>query len=333
MLEKIRELQKENEYLKRQREILKKSYEHTGRGTAQRYAMIQELSVQFPVKEACVALSVSRSGYYQWAGTEQSARGKANTELWKAIERVYHEHKGRYGSPRITQQLRQEGVACGENRIARLMRENELAARAKKAFRPRTTLPGEGAAPNLIKGLQPSAPDQVWASDITYVSTLEGWLYLVVILDLFSRRVVGWKLGESLEAQLVVMALSNALVLRQPDEGLYFHSDRGSQYSSEAVRKPLGVIGANVSMSGVGNCYDNATMEAFFFSTLKTECFPDNQVFTSRVQARRKIFEYIELYFSGELHLRLPWRLRFVRGGVLSFLAAADRGRLHRHRL
>jgi transposase InsO family protein len=270
--------------------------------------MIEELSVQFPIKESCVALSVSRSGYYQWAGTEQSERAEANAELSKEIERIYHEHKGRYGSPRITQQLRKQGVTCGENRVARLMRENELAARGKKAFRPRTTTPGQGAAPNLIKELEPSAPNQVWASDITYVSTLEGWLYLAVILDLFSRRVVGWKLGESLEAELVVTALRNALVLRQPDEGLYFHSDRGSQYSSEAVRKPLSVIGANLSMSGLGNCYDNATMEAFF-STLKTECFPDNQAFNSQAQARRDIFEYIEVYYNNRrLHSALGYQ-------------------------
>ena len=127
-------------------------------------------------------------------------------------------------------------------------------------------------------------------------------------MDLFSRRVVGWKLGESLEAELVVTALRNALVLRQPDEGLYFHSDRGSQYSSEAVRKPLSVIGATQSMSGVGNCYDNATMEAFF-STLKTECFPDNQVFSSQAQARREIFEYIEVYYSNQrLHSALGYQ-------------------------
>jgi transposase InsO family protein len=270
--------------------------------------MIEELSVQYSVKESCVALSVSRSGYYQWAETEQSERAEANGELSKEIERVYHEHKGRYGSPRITQQLRQEGVVCGENRVARLMRENELAARRKKAFRPRTTLPGQGEAPNLIKELQPSAPDQVWASDITYVATLEGWLYLAVILDLFSRRVVGWKLGESLEAELVVTALRNALALRQPDEGLYFHSDRGSQYSSQAVRKPLSVIGANLSMSGLGNCYDNAHAEAFF-STLKTECFPDNQVFSSRAQARCEIFEYIEVYYNNRrLHSALGYQ-------------------------
>ena len=255
-----------------------------------------------------MALRVSRSGYYQWVGTEQSLRAETNAELWKEIQRVYDQHKGRYGSPRITQQLLQEGLGCGKNRVARLMRKNQLAARGKKAFRPRTTTPGQGAAPNLIKELEPSAPDQVWASDITYVATLEGWLYLAVILDLFSRRVVGWKLGETLEAELVVAALRNALVLRQPEEGLYFHSDRGSQYSSQAVRKPLSVIRANQSMSGVGNCYDNATMEAFF-STLKTECFPDNQVFASRAQARREIFEYIEVYYGNQrLHSALGYQ-------------------------
>src|ERR1700756_4653143 len=270
--------------------------------------MIEELSVQFPAKECCVALSVSRSGYYQWVGREQSVRAEANAALSKEIERVYHEHKGRYGSPRITQQLRQEGVVCGENRVARLMRENQLVAPGKKGFWPTNTFPGQGAGPNPNKEIEPSAPNQVWVSDITYVSTLEGWLYLAVILDLFSRRVVGWKLGESLEAELVVTALRNALVLRQPDEGLYFHSDRGSQYSSQAVRKPLSVIGANQSMSGVGNCYDNATMEAFF-STLKTECFPDNQVFSSRAQARCEIFEYIEVYYSNQrLHSALGYQ-------------------------
>jgi putative transposase len=197
---------------------------------------------------------------------------------------------------------------CGENRVARLMRENGLAARAKKAFRPRTTTPGQPAAPNLIKELQPSAPDQVWASDITYVATLEGWLYLAVVLDLFSRRVVGWKLGQTLESELVVTALRNALLLRQPQAGLYFHSDRGSQYSSQAVRKPLSVIGAEQSMSAAGNCYENATMEAFF-STLKTECFPDNQLFSSQAQARREIFEYIELYYNNQrLHSALGYQ-------------------------
>ena len=152
---------------------------------------------------------------------------------------VFEANKERYGSRRVTRELRRQGVGCGENRVARLMHENELAARRKKAFRPRTTIAGERVAPNLIKDLEPSAPDQIWVSDITYVSTLEGWLYLAVILDLFSRKVVGWKLGETLQSELVVAALKNALVLRQPEAGLYFHSDQGSQYSSDAVRKPL----------------------------------------------------------------------------------------------
>jgi len=269
--------------------------------------MIEELSVQFPIKECCVALKVSRSGYYQWAGAERSLRAEANADLLKQIEQVYREHKGRYGSPRITQQLRQEGVGCGKNRVARLMRENELAARRKKAFRPRTTLAGQRVAPNLIKDLEPSAPDQVWVSDITYISTLEGWLYLAVILDLFSRKVVGWKLGETLEAQLVVRALRNALILRQPNPGLYFHSDRGSQYSSEPVKKPLAVIKANLSMSGRGNCYENAKAEAFF-STLKTECFPSNQVFATKAEARGELFEYIEIYYNNQrLHSALGY--------------------------
>jgi len=270
--------------------------------------MIEELSVQFPIKECCVALSVSRSGYYQWAGAEPSVRAKENAELLKQIEQVHGEHKGRYGSPRITRQLRQEGVRCGENRVARLMRENELAARRKKAFRPRTTTAGERVAPNLIKDLEPSAPDQVWVSDITYVGTLEGWLFLAVILDLFSRKVVGWKLGETMEAELVVRALRNALILRQPNPGLYFHSDQGSQYSSDAVKTPLAVIGANLSMSGRGNCYDNAKAEAFF-STLKTECFPVNQLFATKGEARREIFEYIEVYYNNQrLHSSLGYQ-------------------------
>lgn len=270
--------------------------------------MIKELSVQFPIKECCVALSVSRSGYYQWVGAEPSLRAKAEAKLLEQIVEVFEANKERYGSPRVTRDLRQQGVGCGENRVARLMRENELAARRKKAFRPRTTIAGERVAPNLIKDLEPSAPDQIWVSDITYVSTLEGWLYLAVILDLFSRKVVGWKLGETLQAELVVAALKNALVLRRPEPGLYFHSDQGSQYSSDAVRKPLTVIGANLSMSAQGNCYENAKAEAFF-STLKGECFPESQVFGTKAEARREIFEYIETYYNNvRLHSALGYQ-------------------------
>ena len=270
--------------------------------------MIEKLSVQFPIKECCVALRVSRSGYYRWAADEPSLTAQANGELLKQIQRLYAEHKGRYGSPRISAALRQEGLCCGENRVARLMRENKLAARRKRGFRPRTTLAGQTVAPNLIKELAPSGPDQIWVSDITYVATAEGWLYLAVILDLFSRRVVGWKLEDRLEASLVHQALQNALFLRQPKAGLYFHSDRGCQYSSHLVRKPLEVIGAISSMSALGNCYDNAKAEAFF-STLKTECFPLSNCFPSKAQARSTIFEYIEVYYNNQrLHSALGYQ-------------------------
>jgi putative transposase len=270
--------------------------------------MIEELSVQYSIKECCRALNVSRSGYYQWVGAEPSLRAKEEAKLLEQIVEVFEANKERYGSPRVTRELRRQGVGCGENRVARLMRENELAARRKKAFRPRTTIAGERVAPNLIKDLEPSAPDQIWVSDITYVSTLEGWLYLAVILDLFSRKVVGWKLGETLQSELVVAALKNALVSRQPEAGLYFHSDQGSQYSSDAVRKPLRVIGANLSMSAAGNCYENAKAEAFF-STLKGECFPERQVFGTKAEARREIFEYIETYYNNtRLHSALDYQ-------------------------
>jgi transposase InsO family protein len=270
--------------------------------------MIRSLSVEYAIKECCEALGVCRSGYYQWKKAEPTQREQAQAELMKQIRRVFAANKGRYGSPRVSQALRQDGIECGENRVARLMRENELAARRKKAFRPRTTVAGSGAVPNLIKDLEPRGVDQIWVSDITYVATMEGWLYLAVILDLFSRKVVGWRLAETLEAELVETALANALIMRTPDPGLYFHSDRGSQYSSQAVRKPLRVIGANLSMSGRGNCYDNAKAEAFF-STLKTECFPPNQLFGSKALARREIFEYIEVYYNNQrLHSALGYQ-------------------------
>jgi transposase InsO family protein len=264
--------------------------------------------VDFDIKECCEALRVSRSGYYRWRNAEPSRREKENAELVEQIKDVFEANKSRYGSPRITKELRRQGLKCGRNRIARLMRENILAARGKKAFRPRTTVAGSGAAPNLIKGLEPSGVNQIWVSDITYIATLEGWLYLAIILDLFSRKVVGWKLGETLEAELVVTALENALMMRTPDRGLYFHSDRGSQYGSQAVRKPLSVIGANLSMSGLGNCYDNAKAEAFF-STLKSECLPATQVFDSKAVARRELFEYIEIYYNNKrLHSALGYQ-------------------------
>jgi putative transposase len=268
--------------------------------------MIERLSTEYEIKECCEALRVSRSGFYQWSKADPSNRQKEEAELVEEIRSVFEANKGRYGSPRVTQTLRLNGKRCGKNRVARLMRKDGLRARRKQAFRPRTTVAGKLSAPNLVKDLEPTQIDQIWVSDITYVATVEGWLYLSVILDVFSRKVVGWKLGENLEAGLVVTALGNALSRRNAP--LYFHSDRGSQYSSEALRRPLKVIGATPSMSAQGNCYDNAKAEAFF-SSLKTECFPASQVFESEAAARREIFEYIEIYYNNQrLHSALGYQ-------------------------
>ena len=270
--------------------------------------MIEQLSVQYGVKEVCWALRVSRSAFYRWRNGQESPRASEQRELLQKIKRVFKAHAQRYGSPRVTRVLRQEGLRVGENRVARLMRRQQLAARKKRAFRPKTTVAGSRAEPNRIANLVPERPDQIWVSDITYVATAEGWLYLAVILDLFSRRVVGWKLDDSLEAGLVHQALQNALVLRQPQAGLYCHSDRGCQYSSQLVRKPLEVIQAIRSMSALGNCYENANAEAFF-STLKTEWFPLWHYFESKAQARSGIFEYIEVYYNNQrLHSALGYQ-------------------------
>ena len=270
--------------------------------------MIEQLSVQYGVKESCAALRVSRSAFYRWRSGQESRRAREQRELVQKIEQVFKAHAQRYGSPRVTLALRQEGRRVGKNRVARLMRQQQLVARKKRAFRPKTTVAAERAEPNRIANLVPERPDQIWVSDITYVATAEGWLYLAVILDLFSRRVVGWKLDDRLEAGLVHQALQNALVLRQPRAGLYFHSDRGCQYTSQLVRKPLEVIQAIPSMSALGNCYDNAKAEAFF-SSLKTECFPVSNCFESKAQARSTIFEYIEVYYNNQrLHSALGYQ-------------------------
>jgi transposase InsO family protein len=270
--------------------------------------MIQRLSVEYPVKQSCVSLGVSRSGYYQWLKNIPSQRKHQESRLRQEITTIFEHNRRRYGSPRVTRVLRAAGRKVGKNRVARLMRQQKLLARAKRAFRPKTTVASARAEPNRIAGREPAGLDQIWVSDITYVATAEGWLYLAVILDLFSRRVVGWKLGESLGSELVEIALQNALVLRQPPSGLILHSDRGCQYSSQAVRQRLRSLGILQSMSAQGNCYDNARAEAFF-SSLKSECFPLQNCFAAKDQARREIFEYIEVYYNNQrLHSALGYQ-------------------------
>lgn len=294
--------------------------------------MIEKLSENYPIKDICQAVGVARSSYYQWKQSRVSARERSNERLVREIHQVHAEHHGRLGSPRITHELRRRGHGCGRHRVARLMRRHGLRARRKRAFRPKTTQPGQEACANLLRERgSPNAPDQIWVSDITYIATQEGWLYLSVVLDLFSRRVVGWAVQENLEATVVTSALQRALRQRQPAPGLCFHSDRGVQYTSAAVRKPLQVIQAQQSMSAKGNCYDNATAEAFF-STLKAECLPSGSVFATRALARRELFEYLEVYYNKKrLHSSLGYQTpeeyeQRSRGAIAPALNHAKRG-------
>ena len=271
--------------------------------------MIEKLSETYTVKEVCFALGVGRSSYYQWKQARILPRQRANEHLLEEIREVHREHRERLGSPRMTRELRRRGHACGRHRVARLMRRHGLKARRKRAFRPKTTQPGNAPCPNILKVMgPPSAPDRVWVSDITYVATKEGWLYLAVVLDLCSRKVLGWALRDTLEAEVVSTALHRALLQRGPVDGLCFHSDRGVQYTSASIKQRLNAIHARQSMSAKGNCYDNANAEAFF-SSFKAECLPADCVFATKEEARREIFEYLEIYYNKKrLHSSLNYQ-------------------------
>jgi len=272
--------------------------------------MIQELSSTYPVGELCVALEVTRSGYYAWRRGRQTARAVANQRLGAEIERVYHQKRGRYGSPRVTQQLRREGHRCNHKRVERLMRQKGLRGCSSRKRRVGTTDSehDQPIAPNLLLGrAAPSRPDQVWVADITYVPTAQGWLFLAAVMDLYSRQILGWSVWENLEAGGPLQALGRALVKRGYPKGVIHHSDRGVQYASQVYRQALKARGLRASMSRRGNCYDNAAMEAFW-STLKREAMAESQTW-SKDRVRRELFEYIEgNYNQSRLHSSLGYK-------------------------
>jgi transposase InsO family protein len=271
---------------------------------------MKNLASDYPIEDLAWAFEVSRSGYYRWLKAAESQRAKAARELTVQIRRVHEEKQARYGSPRVYQQLRREGLKTSENRVARLMRAASLKARPKRAFRPRTTDSNHPnpIAPNQLKAApKPTAPNQIWVTDITYIWTLQGWIYLAAVMDLFSRRIVGWALEETMETTLVKAALARAQKERRPPPGLLHHSDRGSQYASHAYRALLESWGMNSSMSAAGCCYDNAAMESFW-STLKTELVPET-CFADLRAARTALFEYIELFYNPKrLHSALGYQ-------------------------
>jgi putative transposase len=271
--------------------------------------MIKELSKDYPVRELCAVLGVTRSGYYEWCRGQESARGLANRLLKLQIERIYQQQKGRYGSPRVTHQLRREGQRCNHKRVERLMREQGLRGCSSRKRRVVTTdsRHEEPIAPNLLLGRPaPTGCDEVWVADITYVPTAEGWVYLAAVMDLYSRQILGWSVWDDLSAGGPLQALGRALQKRNYPQGVIHHSDRGVQYACRVYRQTLGTRGLVASMSRKGNCYDNAAMEAFW-STLKREAMVDSQGW-SKDRVRRELFEYIDgSYNRSRLHSSLGY--------------------------
>jgi putative transposase len=255
-----------------------------------------------------MVLGVSPSGYYAWRKRPPSAREMANQELLKKIKAVFEESGETYGSPRVYRELNRQGVKCSENRIARLMRLRGLKAKQTRRYRTVTkrnrTHP---VAPNLLqRDFVAQQPDQKWLADITYISTWEGWLYLATILDMYSRRIIGWAMSERMTDDLTLNALRMALRRRQPGPGLVHHSDQGSQYTSQAYQALLKEHGVQASMNSVGNWYDNAPMESFF-GTLKSECV-HHVIYRTRDEARADLFSYIEVFYNRRrLHSALDY--------------------------
>jgi len=256
----------------------------------------------------CKVLEVSRSGYYDWRRRPVSKRDQENQHLVERIQEVHKDSEKTYGSPRVYQQLRQEGYSCGENRVCRLMRANRIFARIKRKFRCTTMSNHEYPIANnlLDRNFNVSQPNQCWGSDITYIDTGESWLYLAVVMDLCTRRIVGWSMQKTLEKSLTLNALHMAIQNRFPQERLIHHSDRGIQYACNSYQKILRQFKIDCSMSRKGDCWDNAPIESFFGS-LKTEMVYQ-RTFRTREEARQAIFKYIEVFYNRKrLHSSLGY--------------------------
>jgi transposase InsO family protein len=268
-----------------------------------RFAFIQAHARIWHVTTMCRVLEVSRAGYYAWRARPLCERVKADRVLTEKIRAIQRDVTQRYGSPRVHQELRALGFTCGRHHVERLMREAGLAAKPTPRFVPATTqsAPGAPVAPNVVDrqfalAANP-APDVTWAADITYLPTREGWLYLAVLLDLATRRVVGWALRTSLQQDLTLAALEMALLHRGARDGRH-HSDRGAQYTSQAYQQRLASAGFTASMSRVADCWDNAVVESFF-ATLTKELLGD-RVFETRAEASRAVFEFIEIWYNRQ---------------------------------
>ena len=276
-----------------------------------KFAFVREhLLPAYPVEVACDVLGVSRAGYYAWRARPAGARAVRRAELAAKVRAVHEESRGVYGSPRVHRALAAAGERVCENTVAKVMRAQGVRAKGRRRLVPRTTDSGHHhpVAGNVL-GRQFAAdlPDRKWAADITYVATGEGWLYLAGVIDLCSRRIVGWSMADHMRTGLVSDALSMALARRLPGEGLLHHSDRGGQYASDDYQGLLRANGITCSMSGRGDCWDNAAMESFW-ATLKCELV-HHEHYATREQARAAVFEYVEVFYNRKrLHSALGYR-------------------------
>lgn len=263
------------------------------------YQFIQQQSAEFPVSLLCEALQVKPGAYYADKRRPVSKRQQANEKLIGKIKASHKASLKTYGSPRITHDLKEQGIVCSENRVAKIMRENDIMAITAKKFKVTTnsdhSLP---VAPNLLnRQFTADAPNRIWISDITYIYTSEKWMYLATVMDTYNREIIGWELRDSLQDDLVINALKKALYHRKSSPGLTFHSDRGSQYASNDFRKLIKAHKIKQSMSRKGDCYDNAMMESFF-KTLKTELIYPYPTFKTAKEARMSLFYYIECFYN-----------------------------------
>jgi transposase InsO family protein len=274
-----------------------------------KFAFIKESLKEYPVRVCCCVLEVSRAGYYAWLRRPQSLRRRRQEELAVKIQAVHRENRGVYGSPRIHQSLVNQGEKVCRNTVAKVMKAQQIQAKTGRKFIPRTTDSKhcQPVAENLLdRQFTAALPDRRWTVDITYIPSDEGWLYLAGVMDLCSRKIVGWSMADHLRTDLVSEALAMAIQRRQPAAGLLHHSDRGVQYASEDYQHLLASWGMEVSMSGKGDCWDNAPMESFW-GTLKSELV-HREHYRTRQQARQSVFEYIEVFYNRKrLHSSLGY--------------------------
>ncbi|WP_311769170.1 IS3 family transposase [Novispirillum itersonii] len=292
-------LRKENEILRQERDLLKKAAAFFGAGDHEMmFRVIDAEKATVSVRRSCALFGVSMSGFYAWKSRAPSRRQKDDLVLLAHIRSQFATSHETYGSPRMTVELQEGGVEVGRHRVARLMRDNGLKALQKRRYKKTTdSHHGGPVAPNILdQDFEASTPDQKWGVDISYIWTAEGWLYLAIVLDLYSRRIIGWSVSDRLKKDLALNALQRAIAMRRPPRGVIHHSDRGSQYCSEAYQKLLTGRGFVLSMSGKGNCYDNAMVETVF-KTIKSELIW-RTAYKTRQQAQAEISQYIDGFYN-----------------------------------